>query len=87
MSVGSADPIQFRLDWAIQISREAGDLTLNYFRRQDLVIEFKADKSPVTAADRAAEELLRKRIGEKFPEDSILGEEFGAAVGTSSTLR
>lgn len=83
MSAGSTAPIQSRLDWAVQISREAGDLTLGYFRRQDLAIEFKADKSPVTAADRAAEEVLRKRINEKFPEDSILGEEFGAAVGTS----
>jgi histidinol phosphatase-like enzyme (inositol monophosphatase family) len=77
------DPVQSRLDWARAITREAGDLTLGYFRRHDLTIEYKADASPVTAADRAAEELLRKRIGERFPDDSILGEEFGAAVGTS----
>jgi histidinol phosphatase-like enzyme (inositol monophosphatase family) len=77
------DPIQTRLESAVRIAREAGDLTLNYFRRQDLAVEFKADSSPVTAADRAAEELLRERIAEEFPDDSILGEEFGATVGTS----
>jgi histidinol-phosphatase len=77
------DPVQSRLEWATRITREAGELTLNYFHRRDLVVEFKADASPVTAADRAAEELLRERITDKFPNDSILGEEFGAAVGTS----
>ncbi len=77
------DPIQSRLDWAVKIGREAGDSTLKFFRRRDLAVEFKADSSPVTAADRAAEELLRRRIAERFPDDSILGEEFGAAVGTS----
>jgi histidinol-phosphatase len=83
MTDAAHDPIQARLEYAVRITREAGELTLGYFRRSDLAIEFKADKSPVTAADRAAEELLRKRIAEKFPDDSILGEEFGAAVGTS----
>ena len=51
----------------MRIAREAGDLTLDYFRRRDLVVEFKADASPVTAADRAAEELLRQRIAERVP--------------------
>jgi histidinol-phosphatase len=83
MAVDQDDPVQSRLDWALRITREAGDSTLSYFRRQDLAVEFKADASPVTAADRAAEELLRKRIAERFPDDSILGEEFGAAVGSS----
>jgi histidinol-phosphatase len=83
MDHASADPIQTRLEAAVRWTREAGDLTLTYFRRRDLAVEFKADSSPVTAADRAAEELLRKRIGKEFPDDSILGEEYGAAVGTS----
>ncbi len=76
-------PIQARLGWATKITREAGALTLGYFRRRDLAVEFKSDASPVTAADRAAEQLLRQRIAEEFPNDSILGEEFGAVVGTS----
>jgi histidinol phosphatase-like enzyme (inositol monophosphatase family) len=72
-----------RLQFAVEIAREAGDGTLRYFRRSDLAVERKADQSPVTAADRAAEELLRKRIGERFPHDGIIGEEFGETVGQS----
>jgi len=83
MAHSLGDPVETRLEWAVRIAREAGDLTLGYFRRPNLAVEFKADASPVTAADRAAEQLLRKRIAERFPNDSILGEEFGAAVGSS----
>jgi histidinol phosphatase-like enzyme (inositol monophosphatase family) len=72
-----------RLDLAVRIAREAGDVTLGYFRRDGLRIERKADMSPVTVADREAEELLRQRIGEKFPHDGIVGEEFGTQSGTS----
>jgi histidinol phosphatase-like enzyme (inositol monophosphatase family) len=75
--------ISERLDLAIAIAQEAGDLTLRYFRRDDLQVERKADKSPVTIADRGAEELLRKRIAERFPDDAIVGEEFGTMAGSS----
>jgi histidinol phosphatase-like enzyme (inositol monophosphatase family) len=72
-----------RLTFAVEIAREAGDVTLRYFRRPDLVIEKKADQTPVTVADRFAEQLLRERIGERFPNDGIVGEEFGTVSGTS----
>jgi histidinol phosphatase-like enzyme (inositol monophosphatase family) len=72
-----------RLQFAVEIAREAGELTLRYFRRADLAVENKADDSPVTVADRSAEELLRKRIGEQFPQDAIIGEEFGEQAGQS----
>ncbi len=55
--------------------REAGELTLSWFRADDLDVERKADGTPVTAADRAAERLLRERLAERFPGDGILGEE------------
>jgi histidinol phosphatase-like enzyme (inositol monophosphatase family) len=64
-------------------AREAGQLTLGYFSRSDLAVELKADDSPVTIADRGAEELLRARISAKFPDDAILGEEFPERPGTS----
>ena len=72
-----------RLEFAVAVAREAGDVTLRYFRRDNLEIERKADGTPVTIADRTAEELLRKRIAAQFPDDAILGEEFGLSVGTS----
>ena len=83
MEPAANDPIGGRLGWAVQIARAAGDLTLRHFRRADLAVERKPDDSPVTIADRQAEQLLRRRIAERFPDDSILGEEFGALDGTS----
>jgi histidinol-phosphatase len=72
-----------RLNFAVEIARAAGQVTLRYFRRRDLVVEDKADRSPVTIADRSAEELLRERIGQEFADDGIIGEEFGTHEGTS----
>jgi histidinol-phosphatase len=72
-----------RLNFAVEIAREAGDQTLKYFRRVDLQVEQKADSSPVTIADRSAEELLRKRTKTRFGSDGIIGEEFGEEPGTS----
>lgn len=39
--------------------------------------ERKADRSPVTEADRAAEAVMRKLIEDRFPDDGIIGEEYG----------
>lgn len=76
-------PLEDRYEWAIQIAREAGEVTLQHYADPRLVVERKADKSPVTAADRAAETLLRERIAERFPGDGIVGEEFGHTPGDS----
>jgi histidinol phosphatase-like enzyme (inositol monophosphatase family) len=72
-----------RLAHAVAIAREAGKFTLQFFRREGVEVDRKDDGSPVTAADRGAEELLRRRISERFPADGILGEEFGDTPGTS----
>ncbi len=58
------------------IAREAGALLLQYFH-QGLKIEYKGDADLVTAADRAAETLIRERIGKQFPSHDVLGEEEG----------
>lgn len=55
-------------------AQEAGALALD-FQRKGVAAETKADESPVTAADRACEQLIVKLISEHFPEDGILGEE------------
>jgi histidinol-phosphatase len=72
-----------RLEVAVRLAREAGDITLEYFRREDLKVERKGDDSPVTIADRRAEEHLRAGIAAAFPDDAILGEEFPDQPGTS----
>jgi histidinol phosphatase-like enzyme (inositol monophosphatase family) len=45
--------------------------------RTGVSVESKADDSPVTIADKKAEELMRKLISEHFPDHGIIGEEFG----------
>jgi histidinol-phosphatase len=79
----SNSEITARYEFAVSIAREAGLHTLQFFQRPDLAVEIKSDASPVTVADRQAEELLRRCIAEKFPADAILGEEFGEQPGTS----
>jgi histidinol phosphatase-like enzyme (inositol monophosphatase family) len=56
---------------------------LRYFRRNDVKIDRKADNTPVTVADREAEQLLRGEISSQFPHDAVLGEEFGETSGSS----
>lgn len=64
------------LEAATEFAKEAGDITLRYFG--GLVDhEAKGDGSPVTRADREAEQLIRKRIEARWPDHGILGEEFG----------
>jgi histidinol phosphatase-like enzyme (inositol monophosphatase family) len=58
--------------------------TLRFFRRPDLAVDSKgAAFDPVTEADRAAERAMRAVIAERRPDDAILGEEYGAADGSS----
>ena len=75
--------IETRLRLAIKIAEEAGALSLEYFNRPGLQVERKKDDSPVTVADRRAEQLLRSRIAEAFPDDAIRGEESDDRPGRS----
>ena len=72
-----------RLKLAVAAGKEAGQLTLRYFQQANYEVERKSDASPVTIADRSAEQLLRERIAAGFPSDGVIGEEFGTAEGTS----
>jgi len=60
----------------------SGNIIRNYFRTQ-IKIDSKADDSPVTIADKKAEEIMREEIMKQFPEHGILGEEFGEHNSTS----
>ncbi len=74
-----------------EVARLTGRVALAHFRTR-LDVETKRDGSPVTIADRAAEQTARKWIAARFPHDAILGEEFGpegdpgASAAGSSTL-
>jgi histidinol phosphatase-like enzyme (inositol monophosphatase family) len=64
------------LQLAIELAEQAGVLTLGYFSRRSLEVFRKRDSTPVTEADRKAEELIRTEIHRRFPADGLLGEEF-----------
>src|SRR5581483_5582387 len=55
-------------------AREAGSLALD-FQRNGVPAETKADETPVTAADRACEQLIVDLVSREFPDDGILGGE------------
>ncbi|MGC4072312.1 MAG: histidinol-phosphatase [Nibricoccus sp.] len=61
----------------IELAERSGDFIRPYFASADLAVEIKSDDSPVTAADRGAEKLIRDLIAKKFPSHGIIGEEFG----------
>lgn len=78
--------LQTLLEFATETVYLAGRLTLGYFQagvRPDL----KADDTPVTVADRGAEELIRARIEARFPRHAVLGEEFGGAERSAASHR
>jgi myo-inositol-1(or 4)-monophosphatase len=73
------------LDFAVETAWLAGRLTLGYFQSQ-IRPDFKPDQTPVTVADKKAEELIRSRIEKKFPDHAIVGEEYGASDRQTSEL-
>lgn len=70
---------------AERLADAAGAAILPYFRGAH-GLEAKDDQSPVTLADRAAEEAMRKLIIAERPMDGIQGEEFGVREGTSGRI-
>jgi histidinol phosphatase-like enzyme (inositol monophosphatase family) len=61
---------------AAELARITGTVALRHYRTH-LTVETKADGSPVTVADRAAETAARAWVQSRFPQDGILGEELG----------
>lgn len=70
------------LDFATDLAYRAGKITLGYFNA-GVRPDYKADDTPVTAADRAAETFIRHELEKHFPAHAILGEEFGETGGQS----
>jgi histidinol phosphatase-like enzyme (inositol monophosphatase family) len=67
---------------ALEVAQIASLVALRYYK-QGIAVETKGDGSPVTLADRAAEQLAREWIHARFPADGILGEEFGETPGSN----
>ncbi len=67
--------LEFRL-FAEELAQVAGSIIRRYYRSA-LAVEEKEDTSPVTQADKEAEEAMRELIHRRYPEHGILGEEHG----------
>jgi len=71
------------LELALGLADAADSLTLPRFRASDLRVETKPDMSPVTEADKAAEQAMRTLLAKSRGGDAILGEEFGSRGSAS----
>src|SRR5437660_12772093 len=71
------------LEVAIAAAKAAGELALRYFR-SGLAVEYKADRSPVTQADRECEQRIVEILHASFPDYGIVGEEFGERPGAGA---
>lgn len=79
--MASAPPVPESLvEEAAYLARRAGSLTLKWYE-STAEVTAKGDGSPVTEADRAAERLLRDSLAERYPRDSVVGEEYGNTPG------
>ncbi len=68
---------------ALRMADTADALTMGRFGALDLQVESKPDLTPVSEADRAAEDALRSLLAAERPDDAVLGEEYGDQAGTS----
>jgi histidinol phosphatase-like enzyme (inositol monophosphatase family) len=81
-SVNSVDSVPMDLTpfrtFMAELAAESGQFIRPLFGHTHLAVETKSDHTPVTVADRGAEELMRRQIKARFPDHGIIGEEFGS---------
>jgi myo-inositol-1(or 4)-monophosphatase len=76
------EDIRARAEFGKRLAREAGALAWRYFRREiAFTTEAKGPQDFVSAADHAVEALIRSRLADAFPHDTMLGEEAGGNLG------
>jgi len=73
VSAALAQPI---LAAAVEAARAAGEIAMTYYRG-GFDVTIKPDQTPVTQADREAEQAITRILGRAFPDWGFLGEEFG----------
>jgi histidinol-phosphatase len=86
MTQSAAAERSAELSFAIDIALRAGEIALAHFHR-GIEATMKADNTPVTAADRDCERLIRESIAQHFPDDGILGEEEGETAPSGTSVR
>lgn len=69
------------LSFALAMADAADEITRSRFLARDLVVKSKPDRSPVTDADTAVEDAVRRLLAEHRPDDTVVGEERGGTFG------
>jgi histidinol-phosphatase len=69
------------LELALRLCDLADGITTGAFRRADLVVDTKPDKTLVTQADKGVEEAVRAELASVRPGDAVIGEEYGSTGG------
>jgi myo-inositol-1(or 4)-monophosphatase len=78
LASGPADPVALdRFVAAAEAAADVAGAVVRPFFRSGFAVDTKSDRSPVTIADRSAEQAMRAVLTERFPEHGVLGEEFG----------
>jgi histidinol-phosphatase len=75
------------VELALELAGVADELTLARYRAADLRVDTKPDLTPVTEADRAVEEALRRRLSQMRPDDAVIGEELTDTAGSGGSRR
>jgi histidinol-phosphatase len=76
--VRRVDGLDDDLAFALTLADLADEVTLRWYRSLDLVVEEKPDLTPVSAADREVENVIRERVARDRPGDAVVGEEYGS---------
>ena len=69
------------LELALQLADAADAITTRHFQSTSLAVRTKSDRTPVSDADEAVEQMIRDVLARDRPDDAIVGEEFGSAEG------
>jgi histidinol-phosphatase len=64
---------------ALSLADAADEITMSYFQSASLAVKTKSDRTPVSEADEAVEQMIRERLSRERPDDGIVGEEFGSS--------
>jgi histidinol-phosphatase len=74
------------LTFALEIAKRAGEVAMRHYEA-GIKAEMKSDNTPVTAADKECERLIRQALESEFPGDQLLGEEEGESSSASHSTR
>ncbi|KAA3645628.1 MAG: inositol monophosphatase [Proteobacteria bacterium] len=73
----NTNELKSAVEMARYAAAQAAGLIRSYYMNRDNVTEIKADNSPVTIADKAAEKTITNIIKKAYPDHNIFGEEYG----------